>query len=104
MSYQVAKPGSLVKPCRKSEQAQALRIREDGEDQTALEQVKKRPLIVPFDLRACGFNQLAVLHAGRTGRHTRHAAEAFVEMANVAVGHPRLAFRPQLHEIDATAR
>src|SRR5690348_16831350 len=59
---------------------------------------------MPLNLRARGLNQLAVIHTGRAGGHTRHAAEAGVEVPHPLRSHLRLALRSKFHQQDAPAR
>ncbi len=79
-------------------------IREQREDRAAEQAIGERARIAPLDLRARRFDERRVLHAGRTRRDARHAAEAGVEMADERRRHLRAAFEARLHQVDAAAR
>lgn len=59
---------------------------------------------ITFDLRASGFNELAVVHSGRAGRHAGHAAKAAIEVADPAGVDLRSALGGKLDQVDAAAR
>ena len=59
---------------------------------------------IAFDLRARGFDEFAVVHAGGARRHASHAAEAGIEVADPLGVDLRGAFGSKLHQVDAAAR
>src|SRR5580704_5932129 len=56
-----------------------------------------------LDLRARGFDEFSIVHAGRAGGHAGHATEATVEMADPFGIHFRSAVAREFHEVDAAA-
>ena len=57
--------------------------------------------MVALDLRASGFDQLAVVDAGRARRHARHAAKARIEVADPLPIHIGFAVTGKLHQVRA---
>src|SRR6266699_2984984 len=57
-----------------------------------------------LELGASGLDQFIVLHAGRTGRHAGHAAQALVDVCGERPVDANLPLRGHLHQLDAAAR
>jgi hypothetical protein len=74
-----------------------------AEAEPAQEARSQRPAIIPVDLGAGGFNQLAVLDARRAGGLAGAAIEAEVDVPDEGVGQPQPPFVNQDHLVDAAA-
>ncbi len=79
-------------------------MREGCEEEFAEELVVSGARDVAFDLGARVFDELVVLHAGRTRRHAGHAAQTVVHVQAKAFVERRFALRGFLHHVDAAAR
>ena len=101
---QLPQAGFLIELQRQEHGAQARRIGKGFEDELAEAPLRGRALVVAFNLRARGFNQFAVVHAGGAGGHARHAAQAGVEMAHPFVVQRSRAGGRHVHQVDASAR
>ncbi len=60
--------------------------------------------MLTLDLRPSRFDELAVVNSRGAGGHTRHAAQAFVEMPDPFRVHGGSAFAGHLHQVNAPAR
>src|SRR4051794_16438782 len=86
------------------ERAKPPRVREQLEDRLAVRALLPRARLAALHLRAHALDQLVVLHARRTRRHARHAAQAAVEVGD-HLGRDLLALLvADAHEQDAPAR
>ena len=94
----------LISPQLQRHPAQAAGVGEQREDQSPEQPFAQRALDVPLDLRPGGFHQLVVLHARRTRRQARHAAETGVEVTRELRRDLRLAFERHLHQVNPPPR
>src|SRR5207247_6834922 len=95
---------SAPQPGERKQGAQASRAWDRREDQRPHEPLIRRPLVAFLDVGPRLLDQPVVLDAGRTRRHTGHAAEAAVEVLDRAGGGSHRAVQESLHEVDPPAR
>jgi len=76
----------------------------DREDSGAHETLERRAAMVILHVVACLLDQPVVLHAGRAGGHTGHAAETAVEVLDDGVGQRDRSVDEPLHQVDPAAR
>ena len=79
-------------------------MRQQGEEQAAIEAITGRPVRVLFDLRARGLDQPIVADAGRARGEAAHAAQAGVHVARELIVDRRATLEHRLHQVDAAAR
>ncbi len=96
--------GFLIGEERRAQSAEVIRPGERLIQKMTMTLFRGRTREIAFDLSACGFDKLSVIHAGRAGGHASHAAEAGVEVADPLGSHLCGAFGGELHQIDAPAR